>query len=323
MKMKKVEDWIQDAKMFEEKWDFPNCVGAIDGKHIRIFMPPHAESSFFNYKKFHSFVLLAICDAEYRFSWIAVGDYGSLCDASVFQATSLARHLNSRAYNLPPATHLPGTVEKIPHFFIGDEGFGIKPYMMRPYQRNSVTQRKQEIFNYRLSRATMTIEDTFGIMTSKFQVLHKPFFLKLKTSINIVKALTCLHNFLIEAEKSKPTEDRRYLNEKVLNELHKNGRFTLEEDEDEPNDDDDDDTDSDFDDDNDNNGVQCGRNEEEDRMRRNDAYNSKKPNSALELFCLIHVRFITFYQYETDVTTTKTNQSTEVIEGKALYWMCV
>lgn len=127
----------------------------------------------------------------------------------------------------------------------------------------------------------MTIEDTFGIMTSKFQVLHKPFFLKLKTSINIVKALTCLHNFLIEAEKSKPTEDRRYLNEKVLNELHKNGRFTLEEDEDEPNDDDDDDTDSDFDDDNDNNGVQCGRNEEEDRMRRNDAYNSKKPNSAL------------------------------------------
>lgn len=83
--MKRVEDWIQDAKMFEEKWDFPNCVGAIDGKHIRIFMPPHAESSFFNYKKFHSFVLLAICDAEYRFSWIAVGDYGENIPCVIFE----------------------------------------------------------------------------------------------------------------------------------------------------------------------------------------------------------------------------------------------
>ena len=28
------EKWLSVAKEFEEKWQFPNCVGAIDGKHV-------------------------------------------------------------------------------------------------------------------------------------------------------------------------------------------------------------------------------------------------------------------------------------------------
>lgn len=30
------ESWKNIAEQFEMKWQFPNCVGAIDGKHIRI-----------------------------------------------------------------------------------------------------------------------------------------------------------------------------------------------------------------------------------------------------------------------------------------------
>ena len=30
------ESWLRIANEFEKKWDFPHCIGAIDGKHVVI-----------------------------------------------------------------------------------------------------------------------------------------------------------------------------------------------------------------------------------------------------------------------------------------------
>lgn len=70
------EKWINIAEKFYKEANFPNCVGAIDGKHIRIVCPPNAGSKYYNYKKYHSIILLAVVDADYCFTFIDIGAPG-------------------------------------------------------------------------------------------------------------------------------------------------------------------------------------------------------------------------------------------------------
>jgi len=59
-------EWCAIADAFADKWQSPNCTGAIDGKHINITCPPGCGSLYYNYKGHHSIVLLAICDADIK-----------------------------------------------------------------------------------------------------------------------------------------------------------------------------------------------------------------------------------------------------------------
>ena len=80
-------DWIRIAEEFDTEWNFPHCIGAIDGKHVNMDCPKNAGSAYFNYKNFHSIVLLAICDAKYCSTFVDIGGYGSTNDASVLSET--------------------------------------------------------------------------------------------------------------------------------------------------------------------------------------------------------------------------------------------
>lgn len=68
--------WLEIADEYYERYNFPNCLGAIDGKQIQIKKPDNSGSLFRNYNKYDSIVLLAACDAKCRFTWYNIGDFG-------------------------------------------------------------------------------------------------------------------------------------------------------------------------------------------------------------------------------------------------------
>ena len=86
------EGWQQIAAEFNSKWKYPCCLGAIDGKHVAIQQPSDTGSKVFNYKHFFSVLLLAMVDANYRFTYVDVGAAGRAGDASVFADSLLKKH---------------------------------------------------------------------------------------------------------------------------------------------------------------------------------------------------------------------------------------
>lgn len=190
------EKWKEAESGYRELWGFPNCVGSIDGKHVKIECPPNSGSNYFCYKSYFSIVLLAIVDPYYKFLIVDIGNYGRHSDSGIFENSVFYNNYIARREILP-AKPLPGSTEPVPQVLIGDEGFALKPYLMRPFPKNSVVndERKRR-FNYRLCRARRVVENAFGILTEKWRVYHRPIECKVETAICIVQATCCLHNYV-------------------------------------------------------------------------------------------------------------------------------
>ena len=103
------QEWRQIAKDYESMWNFPHCLGAIDGKHCSIQCPPNTGSEYFNYKKFFSIVLLGVCDANYRFTYVDVGTSGRWSDGGTFAHCTLNQAMNESTLNVPEDEPIQGT----------------------------------------------------------------------------------------------------------------------------------------------------------------------------------------------------------------------
>ena len=189
-------EWKAISKDFKEKWNFPNCIGAIDGKHVVVQAPPRSGSDLFNYKKTFSIVLMAVCDAYYQFTLVDVGDAGRQSDGGVYSNSKLGFAIDNQLLGIPSSEKLPSSEIKVPSVFVADDAFPLKSYIMKPYpgKQGDVTKR---IFNYRLSRARRIIENTFGIATSRFRVFRRPIIASESTANSIARAVVALHNYLM------------------------------------------------------------------------------------------------------------------------------
>ncbi|XP_073430082.1 NAD-dependent protein deacetylase sirtuin-3, mitochondrial isoform X1 [Dendrobates tinctorius] len=193
------EKWLQISEKFWAVCNFPNCLGAVDGKHIRITKPARSGSEYYNYKKYFSTVLMAIADADCRFVAVDIGAFGRGNDSQTFKNSDMGWRLYGNHFNFPLARPLPQT-PPLPFVVVGDEAFQMCPNLLKPYSSRDLDHRKK-IFNYRLTRARRTVECAFGILVSRWRILSTAINLKMETVDEVVKACVVLHNFVMAKER--------------------------------------------------------------------------------------------------------------------------
>ena len=207
------DEWRIVANGFYNRWNFPNCLGALDGKHIYMRPPPNSGSLFYNYKRRFSIVLLALVDSDYNFLYVDIGAYGSSHDARVFEESSLKNDLTNGALNIPKPECLPNTNTKLPYMIIADEAFPMLENLMKPFAQRNLSD-SERIFNYRLSRARRVVENAFGILSNRFRIFLKEMHISTNTVKSITYASCILHNYL---KANHPDYVSRKLPESLLN----------------------------------------------------------------------------------------------------------
>ncbi|CAH1959916.1 unnamed protein product [Acanthoscelides obtectus] len=108
---------------------------------------------------------------------------GELLTAVFFQPSKLAQALENNTLNLPERS-----------IIVADAAFPLKTYLMKPYPRTPT--HKEQVFNYRLSRARRIVENAFGILVTRFRVLLNTIDMRPKNVDSIVLAACSLHNWL-------------------------------------------------------------------------------------------------------------------------------
>ncbi|XP_068225317.1 putative nuclease HARBI1 [Palaemon carinicauda] len=185
-------EWKKIADDFYLLWNFPNCGGAIDGKHVSIVPPSNSGSYYFNYKGYFSVVLMAIVNANLEFLMVDVGKNGRISDGGIIEDTVFYKKLIEGTLNLPQNNE---TKYGLNFVFIGDEAFALHEHLQNPFPQRELTYEKK-IYNYRLSRARRVVENAFGVLSNVFRVFHTSIALKPEKIDRVVLASCVLHNFL-------------------------------------------------------------------------------------------------------------------------------
>ena len=177
------EEWIGGSNQFERIWNFPNCLGAVDGKYIVIQAPANWGSTYINYKGTHSVVLMVVCDINYRFILVDVGDAGCQSDRGVFANSDFGQGIENQTLHIPRSRPFPGTsAPDLLCVFVGDEGFPLKENMLQPYPGRRI------------------IKNTYGILAARWQIFHRPIIANPDNVVLYTKAAIGLHNFLQSTE---------------------------------------------------------------------------------------------------------------------------
>ena len=98
-------EWIEISEKFFQRWNFPNLIGAIDGKHIVLEQPKQSGSHYRNYKETDSIILMAVVGPEYEFLFADVGMNGRNSDGGNWSRSPMKKALEENSLDYQKRHH--------------------------------------------------------------------------------------------------------------------------------------------------------------------------------------------------------------------------
>lgn len=149
---------------------------------------------------------------------VDVGFPGRQSDGGVFRKSKLGKMFQRNSIDLPKPKRICIGGPVLPYHLVGDEAFGLKKYMQRPYpgRTSGTLDLGKQVFNYRLSRARRVIENSFGILAAKWRVFRQPIQANNQKVKQITLAAVCLHNFILMEEENLKPHQRTYLHPSLV-----------------------------------------------------------------------------------------------------------
>ena len=115
-------------------------------------------------------MLLALVNANHRFTWVQVGAPGAVSDAQLWNESTLRDAVITNSIDIPQQEPLPGDDRPISYFIIGDNAFALNELMMKSFAEAPLEQ-DERVFSYRLTRARRCVENAFGILANRWGCL--------------------------------------------------------------------------------------------------------------------------------------------------------
>ncbi|XP_071727634.1 uncharacterized protein [Rutidosis leptorrhynchoides] len=183
------------------RYNEEDCIGAIDGTHVRASVREHEQAKYIGRKGYATQNIMAACDFNMCFTFAWAGWEGTAHDTRIFL----------EALRRPEVNFPRPTGDK---YYVVDAGYPNTRGYLAPYKGNNIryhipdfhrgktaAQRApkgtKETFNYHHSSLRNVIERTFGVWKARWAILkdmHVNY--SYETQVNIVIVSMAIHNYI-------------------------------------------------------------------------------------------------------------------------------
>ncbi|KNE93296.1 hypothetical protein PSTG_13336 [Puccinia striiformis f. sp. tritici PST-78] len=166
---------------------FDNCIGAVDGSHIPVHV--NNQTPFVNRKGYPSQNTLAICNFNMEFMFVMPGWEGSAHDGRLWDEAW------SSSLKIPDGKWL-----------LGNAGYPLSESCLVSILSNQISLERpgccwgektyQELFDLRHNSACNVIEQIFGVIKSRFEVINTGCYYNISIQLKVIIVMAFIHNFI-------------------------------------------------------------------------------------------------------------------------------